>query len=166
MTRPRNSFGTIAWISVFDEAISTIIDAPTGISSSADSQKIRDEENAISARPNEPDATATHRPRPRTPLRRTSDSAPPSAPSPDAPMSSPRPRAPPCKMFSANTGINTEYGIPAKLITPSRMRSARTGAVRMTNWKPSIVSRHADSRTRGRGRCGTSIISSPAITAM
>src|SRR4051812_44167301 len=115
-------------MSVFDEAICTIIDAPTGTSSTADNQNDRDSENATSAMPNDADAVATQRPSPRTPPRRTSDSAPPSAPSPDAPISSPSPAAPPCRIDPANTGINTEYGMPAKLTTPTSTSRARTGA--------------------------------------
>jgi len=108
-----------------------------------DSQNVRDAEKPISATPKVADAVATHRPSPRTPLRRTSDSAPASAPSPDAPIKRPRPLAPPWRIDSANTGISTEYGMPAKLMTPSRMSSARTGAVRATKRKPSAVSRQA-----------------------
>ena len=42
MTRPRSASGTIACTSVFDPAICTIIEKPTGTSSSADSQNDRD----------------------------------------------------------------------------------------------------------------------------
>src|SRR5689334_10244647 len=112
-------------MSVLDDAISTMIEAPTGTSSAAESQNDRESEKVINATPNDADAVATQRPRPRTPPRRTSDNAPPSAPRPDAPISRPRPLAPPWRIDSANTGISTEYGIPEKLTTPRSTSSAR-----------------------------------------
>ena len=68
--------------------------------------------------------------------------------------------------FGSFPVVLSEYGIPEKLMTPSSTRSARTGAVRATKRKPSTVSRSADRSAARRGRGGTSIISSPAITAM
>src|SRR5205807_4276647 len=74
----------------------------------------------------------SHEPSPRTVDRIASMIEPISAPVPDAPIRMPSPRAPLCRTSTANTGISTVYGMPAKLARPRSRRSARIGAVRAT----------------------------------
>jgi hypothetical protein len=85
----------VAWISVFDAAISTIIEAPTGTSNTTESQNVWDSEKSPNAIPKQPAAMATHAPRPWTCRRAARLRAPPSAPMPDAAISVPSSRAPP-----------------------------------------------------------------------
>src|SRR5262249_30918055 len=108
MTRPRNSSVTIAWISVFEADISSIIQKPTGTNRAVESQKYRDNENRNRKAPNPPQDHVIHSPRPRKPDREANVSAPNKAPIPVAPIKTPRPCAPPYRMRSAKTGINTE----------------------------------------------------------
>ena len=61
ITRPRSRSGTIAWISVFDDAICSIIEKPSGISTANETQNHRDCEKQIIVSPNPADAIATHR---------------------------------------------------------------------------------------------------------
>ena len=75
---------------------------------SAESQNVRDSANAIRLAPNPAAASATQRPRPWTPARDASTSAPVRAPRPEAPISRPSPRGPPCKIRSAKIGIRVE----------------------------------------------------------
>src|SRR5712692_1769759 len=102
-------------MSVLDDAIWTIIEAPAGTSSSADSQNDRDNEKRTSDTPNAAADVATHRPRPVTPRRHARLSAPPNAPRPEQAIRRPSPRGPPPRIWSAKMGISTAYGIPAKL---------------------------------------------------
>ena len=68
MARPRSASGTITWISVFDDAICSMMKYPTGSSSSTDSQNDFENENSIRLTPNPAQQTETHVPRPFTPV--------------------------------------------------------------------------------------------------
>src|SRR5450759_1696408 len=94
MVRPRRASGTITWISVFDDAICSIMKYPTGISSSTDSQNDFENENSIRLTPKPAQHTEIHLPRPLTPERTASVSAPSSAPTPADPIRIPSRTAP------------------------------------------------------------------------
>ena len=121
MTRPRRASGTMTWMSVFDDAICSMMKYPTGSRSSTDGQNDRENENSIRLIPNPAQHTETHFPSPFTPERTAKVSAPNSAPTPAAPIRIPNrtaPRScepisaanscpPPCKILSAKIGIST-----------------------------------------------------------
>ena len=80
---------------------------PTGMSRNADNQKSFENANAIRLTPNPAQQIEISLPSPLMPLRSASVSAPNNAPMPVNPIRIPRAFAPPCRMWSANTGINT-----------------------------------------------------------
>ena len=69
MTRPRSRSSTIVWSTVFVDAISTIIPAPTKGRMTSDSQSECDRENAVSPRPKVIVASTITRPSPITDVR-------------------------------------------------------------------------------------------------
>ena len=71
-----------------------------------------------------------------------------------------------CRILSAKIGISTEYGIPDTLTSPSKITSARIGAVRFTNWNPSLMCSQGGVFAEIRAGACTFIITNPAITAM
>ena len=129
------------WMSVLDEAISRVTENPAKTSSAIESQKLREREKRTRATPKQLQATAIHPGRPLTLFLVASMIAPQRAPTPGAPISRPSPLAPPCSTWSAKTGISTTHGVAIKLMSPNNSMSARTGAVRVTKRKPSMVFR-------------------------
>jgi hypothetical protein len=163
MTRPRSRSGTMVWISVFDDAICSIIAKPTGTSNDIERRKCREKVNAMSASPKPIAANATQRPSPFTSRFPASVSAPSSAPAPAAPIRSPSPRAPLWRMSSAKIGMSTAYGISTRLARPSMRSRARMGGVRTTKRNPSMICEIAEGLCFGRWKGSSLMRRSPAI---